>query len=87
MHRGMSGPDFIVDIDGLRAPTAQSEPEVARVASRPWLAVHWRCCNAYSRIYRDRSGAHYQGACPHCRRWVTARIGPDGTPARFFEAS
>ena len=84
MHAVMSGPDFIVDIDGLRTPI---DTEPARDSARPWLAVLWRCCNVYSRIYRSRSGKEYEGRCPRCQRSVTAKIGPGGTSSRFFEAS
>ena len=53
---------------------------------RPWLAVRWGCCHVYSRIYRSRDGTVYHGACPRCGRSVTARVGPNGTTSRFFEA-
>jgi len=72
----------IVDIEGLR-----DEPE--RPGGRepnPWLAVTWRCCKVYSRIYRNRTGEAYEGRCPKCGRHVRATIGPGGTSARFFVA-
>ncbi|MCE9588954.1 MAG: hypothetical protein K8S99_00335 [Planctomycetes bacterium] len=78
----MTGPDFIVDIDGLRKP----EPAPAVPNARPWLAVHWRCCHVYNRIYRNRDGSAYEGRCPSCGRPVRATIGAGGTDKRFFEA-
>jgi hypothetical protein len=55
-------------------------------ASRPWLAVHWRCCHTYSRIYRNRDATAYVGRCPACGKVVKATIGPGGVNNRFFQA-
>jgi hypothetical protein len=85
MHLAMSGPDFIVDIDGVRAP-GEPDNEAAAHAGRPWLALHWRCCHAYSRIYRNAAGTRYEGRCPRCLKLVSVPIGSGGTSARFFEA-
>lgn len=89
----MAGPDYIVDIDGLRpvegAPQhadGQSPPPQTSRRARPWLAVLWKCCSTYSRIYRNTAGDAYEGRCPRCGRAVHVRIGPTGTHARFFEA-
>lgn len=81
----MTGPDFIVDIDGLR----RSSPESVITPGprgRPWLAVHWRCCHVYNRIYRNEAGTAYEGRCPSCGKVVRATIGTGGTSNRFFEA-
>jgi PHP family Zn ribbon phosphoesterase len=48
--------------------------------------VHWRCCSAYSRVYRNKAATAYEGRCPRCGKLVTIRIGAEGTAARFFEA-
>ncbi len=81
----MKGPDYIIDIKGLRGQSAASgrngRPE------RPWLAIHWRCCGCYSRIYRNRKATAYVGHCPKCARPVRVKIGDGGTSNRFFEAS
>ena len=83
-------PDYILDIQGLTpepsaAPEAQDSPAPA-FRGRPWLAVHWRCCNVYSRIYRNADGSAYEGRCPRCNKAVRAVVGPGGTTSRFFEA-
>ncbi len=87
----MAGPDYIVDIDGIATSTSsQGGPGAAghggSFHGRPWLAVQWRCCEVYSRIYRSRDATAYAGTCPGCGKPVRVRIGPDGTHARFFEA-
>lgn len=82
----MAGPDYIVEIGSLRQQPAEVDASGRGLAGRPWLAVHWRCCNVYSRVYRNRTGELYQGGCPRCGRPVRVRVGPDGTDARFFEA-
>ena len=53
-------------------------------AGRPYLQVMFECCHVYQRVYRDRSGAYYQGRCPRCLRTIRFRIRPDGTTARGF---
>lgn len=53
---------------------------------QPWLGVMFKCCNAYGRLYRDRTGLRYVGRCPRCGGEVSARIGAGGTSRRFFEA-
>jgi hypothetical protein len=75
-------------------PAAQTtaEPDAAGpgveggLRDRPWLAVRWRCCEVYSRVYRNAQGTHYDGRCPRCARPVRAVVGEGGTDQRFFEA-
>lgn len=79
-------PDYIVDINGLRPP-APRQADGADFRGRPWLAVQWKCCTVYSRIYRNKAGTMYEGKCPKCGSPVSAQVGPGGTSNRFFEAS
>jgi hypothetical protein len=85
--------DYIVDITGLHraAPPPRDGADDAprgtpTLRGRPWLAVHWKCCHVYSRIYRTADGLRYEGQCPRCGRRTKARVSPDGINARFFEA-
>ncbi len=83
----MNGPDYIVDIDGVSTPQGQGAAEdQSNLRGRPWLAVQWKCCSTYSRIYRNEAGTRYEGRCPKCQRPVSVRVGPGGTNHRFFEA-
>lgn len=84
----MESPDYIVDIESLKRRGAgddQANGDGKRVG-RPWLAVHWRCCQVYSRVYRDHDATAYEGRCPSCGRRVVARVGEGGVSSRFFEA-
>lgn len=82
---GVNGPDYIVDIEGL-GDARREASSGADFQGRPWIAVRWRCCSAYSRIYRNKAGTAYEGRCPRCAAPVRARVGPGGTDTRFFEA-
>ncbi|MEM1355370.1 MAG: hypothetical protein AAGH88_10855 [Planctomycetota bacterium] len=85
----MNGPDYIVEIDGLRNVGGQGTGSVSSSGeekTRPWIAVTWQCCSVYSRIYRNRAGTAYEGQCPKCGKPVKARVGPGGTDSRFFQA-
>jgi len=75
----------IVDIEGVGPPSRPDRRSQA-TRGRPWLAVQWRCCSVYSRIYRNHEATAYVGYCPKCGRQVRVTISPDGVPNRFFEA-
>lgn len=88
----MSEPDYIVDLSSRPSPQpttpgkATPSPDPAAMQGRPWIAVHWKCCQTYSRIYRNKEGTAYVGRCPKCGGPVQATIGQGGTATRFFEA-
>ncbi len=80
--------DYILELGGKTiTPDTTAEVTVdGSLRGRPWLAVHWKCCSVYSRIYRNAEGTAYTGRCPRCMRPVRATVGAGGTRARFFEA-
>jgi hypothetical protein len=80
------GPDYIIDIPGMRTDPPRQPVSGAGFVGRPFIHVRFACCNAYTRIYRNREGAAYVGYCPRCGRKVKARVGPGGTDARWFVA-
>ena len=78
--------DYKLDISGPGDPGASSR-QPSGAAPRPYLSVHFACCGAYQRIYRDADGKHYQGRCPRCARPVRFVVGEGGTATRCFIVS
>jgi hypothetical protein len=76
----MLGKNLDISTDGdLPQPSS-------RQAGRPFVGMRFACCDVYTRVYVNRSGAAYEGACPRCGRRVVLRIGPHGSESRFFTA-
>ncbi|MFA9479129.1 hypothetical protein ACERK3_12625 [Phycisphaerales bacterium AB-hyl4] len=69
----------------MKVTSTDERPGVS-LRGRPWLAVMFKCCQAYSRVYRNREATAYEGRCPKCHRPLRVAIGPGGTSTRFFEA-
>lgn len=86
----MVGPDYILDLSSQRrrnpAPEPANQNAAPTLRNRPWLAVHFKCCQVYTRIYRNAAGTAYEGRCPRCGSPVNASVGPGGTRNRFFTA-
>lgn len=80
-----NSPDYILDIAGL-SPQNNPATDDKSLRGRPWLSIKWKCCQSYSRVYRNRKGDAYEGRCPKCGSPVKAMIGQGGVSARFFEA-
>lgn len=68
------------------APAPGDGTDAARPA-RPYVSVHFACCNVYLRIYRTPDGTAYRGHCPKCARPVNFAVGPGGTDTRTFRVS
>lgn len=69
------------------SPASSSSSSSPRaLTGRPWVAIRWRCCSVYTRVYRHPDSNRYRGACPRCGQNVTIQVAPGGKDARFFEA-
>ena len=78
-------PPYRVEVDDMEHRTGRTGGRRS-LRGRPWVGIHFDCCGAYTRIYRNSEGTAYEGRCPCCLRKVQLCIGPDGTDARFFTA-
>ncbi len=56
------------------------------VDKRPYIGMHFKCCNLYSRIYLNKSGTAFVGWCPKCAARTEVKVSADGTKDRFFSA-
>ncbi len=68
------------------APTPSGVVSDVRGEAAKFLGVHFACCDAYSRVYKNRAGTAYVGHCPRCAKRIEFAIGPGGTSSRFFTA-
>ncbi|WP_166824991.1 hypothetical protein [Thalassoroseus pseudoceratinae] len=55
---------------------------------KPFLGLHLRCCNVYTRIYINAQKDAFAGWCPRCARPVRVEISNDGSGSnsRMFSA-
>jgi hypothetical protein len=53
---------------------------------RPFIGMHFKCCNVYSRIYLNTAGTAFVGWCPHCAAKTEVRVSPAGSKTKFFSA-
>ncbi len=58
----------------------------AMPAPRPYIGMLFRCCHIYLRIYLNREGTAYTGACPRCAARVHIKAATGGSRARFWAA-
>lgn len=84
----MAADDYILDLSTRRDASGPSPAPAAGPppTPRPWLAIHWRCCHVYSRVYRNPSASHYLAQCPSCGRSAKIEVAPTGLSTRFLEA-
>jgi hypothetical protein len=68
------------------APTPAGAVTDDRTETTKFIGVHFACCDAYSRVYKNRAGTAYVGHCPRCAKRIEFAIGPGGTTSRFFMA-
>ena len=57
-----------------------------KTTKRPFIGMHFKCCNVYSRIYLNRRQTAFVGWCPKCAQKTEVRVSPQGTDDRFFTA-
>jgi hypothetical protein len=81
----VTDPEDILELGG-RCIHARKPSSPASGTAKRFLMVWYRCCHAYGRMYRNSQQTMYVGRCPKCGARVQARIGPDGTNQRCFEA-
>jgi len=60
--------------------------EEGNKTKRPFIGIHFKCCNVYSRIYINKKQTAFVGWCPKCTKKVEVKISPDGSDSSFFEA-
>lgn len=54
---------------------------------RPFIGIHFKCCNVYSRIYLNREQTAFVGWCPRCAAKAEVKVSPTGSKTKFFEAN
>jgi hypothetical protein len=73
--------DYKVELSSAADASSQAP---APATARPFVSVHFACCNVYLRIYRNAEGTAYRGRCPKCGVPVSFEVGQGGTDARVF---
>lgn len=53
---------------------------------RPFLGMHFTCCNVYTRLYLNKAQTAFVGWCPKCTKKAEVRVAKDGSKSRFFTA-
>ncbi|MBD3401791.1 hypothetical protein GF420_02765 [candidate division GN15 bacterium] len=54
---------------------------------RPFIGMHFKCCNIYTRLYLNKAGTAFIGYCPRCgRKKAEVKVSPTGSTSRFFGA-
>jgi hypothetical protein len=76
--------DYKVELSGAASGESADQTAARQSAGRPYISVHFACCNIYLRIYRDPDGKAYRGHCPRCAKRVHFAVGHGGTDERFF---
>ncbi len=61
-----------------------SDPEEKSGATRPFIHMHFKCCNVYARVYLNHDGTAFAGHCPRCAAPIRIPTGPHGSDAIFW---
>jgi hypothetical protein len=76
--------DYKLDLSPQSGVTPPPENATPAPTPRPYLSVHFACCNIYLRIYRTPDNKSYKGHCPRCNKQVTFTVAQGGTSSRIF---
>lgn len=53
-------------------------------SQRPYVGVHFQCCNVYSNVYINHEQTAYSGHCPRCSSRVEIPIAKEGSTTGIF---
>ena len=53
---------------------------------KPFIGMHFKCCNVYQRLYLNKAGTAFVGWCPKCAVKAEVKVSRDGAKTRFFTA-
>jgi len=82
----MGDPQDSLEVDGGARVGPERRAAPTDRPQRRFLAVWYRCCHAYGRLYRNPAQSAFEGRCPSCGARVHATIGQGGTSRGVFEA-
>lgn len=73
-----NGPVYILQVE---------KPDKDETSRKPFVGVHFRCCNVYARIYLNAAGTAFVGWCPRCaRKKAEITVSASGSSTPFFSA-
>lgn len=58
-----------------------------RLGGRPFMGIHFACCNTYLRVYPEGAGKTKTLHCPRCARTLKVEFSETGETARFRQIS
>ena len=58
--------------------------EISSRTRRPFVGIIFACCNAYGRVYLNRTTKAFEGRCPRCLKRVVLQVSEHGSTERFL---
>jgi len=52
---------------------------------QPYLGIHFKCCNVYTRIYLTKDGKAFAGHCPRCAAAIRVPVAEGGSTDRLWQ--
>lgn len=71
-----------IDLSSDPRPRAGNDLEEANLR-RPFVGIHFACCNAYLRVYPEVSGKVKILNCPRCARPLKVEFSEGGQDSQF----